>query len=91
MKSRKVLFGLLAGVATGTALGVLFAPDKGSSTRRKISNTANQYASGIKDKSNSLANGVAQKFQAVKDEGSRIAGNFRHKAKETEADLKQNL
>lgn len=91
MKSGKVLLSVLAGVATGTALGVLFAPDKGSSTRKKISNRTNQYANEIKDKSNAFANGVSQKFQAVKDEGSRIVDNFKHKTKETEADLKPNL
>lgn len=91
MKTGKVFLGTLVGFAAGTALGVLYAPDKGSATRQKISNKANQYATEIKDKSNALANGVAQKFQAVKDEGSRIADNWRHKAKETEADLKHNM
>lgn len=91
MKSGKVLLGTLAGFAAGTALGVLYAPDKGSATRKKISNKANQYANEVKNKSNALANGVTQKIQAVKTEGSRIADNWRHKSKESETDLKHTL
>lgn len=91
MKSGKVLLGVLAGFAAGAALGILFAPDKGSSTRKKISNKAHQYADEIKEKSNAFTDGVAQKFQAVKEEGSRIADNWKHKTKEADLDLKHKL
>lgn len=37
MKNGKLLAGVLAGLGTGALLGILFAPGKGSSTRRKIS------------------------------------------------------
>lgn len=88
MKSGKILVGTLAGFAAGAALGILYAPDKGSSTRKKISNKARQYADEIKEQSNAFSDGVAQKLQSVKDEGSRIRDNRRQKTKETEADLK---
>ena len=37
MSTGKIVVGVLAGVAVGALLGVLFAPDKGSETRKKIS------------------------------------------------------
>ena len=38
MKADKLILGVLGGVAVGALMGVLFAPEKGSKTRKKISN-----------------------------------------------------
>ncbi len=35
MKTSNVILGIVAGAAVGALLGVLFAPDKGTNTRKK--------------------------------------------------------
>lgn len=54
MSTNKVFLGALAGLATGAILGILFAPDKGSETRRKISKKTTDTLDDIKHKFESL-------------------------------------
>lgn len=44
MKSGKVFLGIVAGVAAGAFLGILFAPKKGSKTRKQIMKKGEAYA-----------------------------------------------
>jgi gas vesicle protein len=48
MSTGKVVLGTLAGLAIGATAGVLFAPEKGSKTRKKIMDKANDYADKLK-------------------------------------------
>lgn len=56
----KVLVGLLVGLAAGTALGLLFAPEKGSETRDRLGQSLKDLGDSIKDKAadeiNNLSN-----------------------------------
>jgi gas vesicle protein len=53
MKSRTV-FALLAGAAVGAVLGILFAPDKGEKTRKKMKKTTEDYIDSVKEKLSNL-------------------------------------
>ncbi len=68
MDSGKVLLGLLAGVAAGALLGVLFAPDKGSVTRTKITKKGEDYVDTLKEKFNEFVDNLSDKFDKVKDD-----------------------
>jgi len=72
----------LNGVAVGIILGVLFAPDSGEETRRKIS----QRAAGIKDKYDDIMDDVSYTYHKVKNR----ANEFVNKAKDEYDDLKED-
>ncbi len=40
MKAKQILVGMIAAAAVGALVGTLFAPDKGTDTRKKIRDTA---------------------------------------------------
>lgn len=65
MNSSKLVFGVLGGVAAGALLGVLFAPEKGSKTRKQIMNKANNGADALKDKFDSLLESINQKYENI--------------------------
>jgi gas vesicle protein len=87
MSSGKVLLGLLAGVAAGATLGILFAPDKGETTRRRISQKGEDYAEGLEDKFNEFLDNLSNKFETAREEATRIAKDGKFKAENAEAEV----
>jgi gas vesicle protein len=88
MSSGKVLLALLAGAATGALAGVLFAPHKGSVTRKKISRTTGNYADGLKEKFGELVDSVTEKFEKVKEDVSEFAEQKMNKNGEAKKEVK---
>jgi gas vesicle protein len=69
MSTGKALLGVLAGIAAGAVLGMLFAPEKGSNSRKNISK-----------KGEELANALNQKIEEKFDE---LMGNVTSKGKKS--------
>lgn len=49
-KNNRLLWTFGAGLAVGGLLGVLFAPDKGSETRKKLKISGNKLSENMRDK-----------------------------------------
>ena len=82
MSAGKVFLGVVIGMATGAALGVLFAPDKGTTTRKKLSNqggalinTASEYADNLEGKFEGIreaAVGLSDKVKGAVDSQTEL-------------------
>jgi gas vesicle protein len=65
MSNGKIILGVLAGAAVGALLGILFAPDKGKETRKKIIHKGEEYVDNLKEKVNSLLRDGTKKPETV--------------------------
>lgn len=75
MKNNNIAIGILGGLAIGTALGILFAPAKGSETRKKIADKSTDLKDIVVDSSGKLTNKIAQTINELKRESQNFIGN----------------
>ena len=83
MSSGKVILSLLAGVAAGALLGILFAPEKGSVTRKKMSKKAEEFGDGLKEKFNEFVDDISEKFGEVREDISDFTEPKKSSAEKT--------
>jgi gas vesicle protein len=67
MKTDKVILGVLGGIAAGALMGILFAPDKGEKTRKRIKDAGGDYAGDLKGKFDSTVETLSKKYDTLKD------------------------
>jgi len=65
MSTGKVVVALLAGVAAGAVLGILFAPAKGSETRKGLTGKGEDLKESIKEKFNEFLDDISEKYDNV--------------------------
>ena len=79
MSTNKVILGVLGGVAIGAIAGILFAPAKGTKTRKRIMKKGNGYTNDLKNKFEDLYNNASSKYDNVVENTKEFATD--HQAK----------
>jgi gas vesicle protein len=80
----KVVVALLAGLAAGAALGILFAPEKGTETRDKLSESLSNLGDTIKE----TAAAEIDKLVGLKD---KVVDNIKTKVRGAEEEYQDDL
>lgn len=88
MSTGKVMLGVLAGVATGAVLGILFAPHKGKVTRRKIVRRSEDYAENLKEQFNQFLDSVTEKYDKAKDDLNDLVEKGKKTVNDVEKEVK---
>lgn len=82
MNSGKVVLGILVGAGVGAVLGLLFAPEKGSTTRRNIRNKKDDITDSLKDMLNEYVDSYAKKYEKAYSSVKNVVNEGKSKLSE---------
>ena len=91
MSNSKAALGFLAGAAAGAILGILFAPDKGTDTRKKISKKTGDLSDSLKTTFSDFIDGISSKYENVKDDATGLYEKGKDKANSMKAEAKNSF
>ena len=86
-KGSSNLLAFVIGAATGAILGILYAPDKGSNTRDRLSYQLDKYKKQLEELLEDLINGKAEISSTAKEKGQKVVSEARQKAEQLLSDV----
>jgi gas vesicle protein len=89
--SSKIIVGFLAGTAVGALAGILFAPEKGSETRKKIATKSGDITDTVKNSFNDFIDGVKKIYAGAKEEVDEFDNKMKVKSDGVKNDAKSAL
>ena len=84
-------FGLLTGLAAGAVLGLLFAPEKGEETRKKVREAAIDGMDNLKDTVSDLGDKVGERTAGVRESLSSLKDTILEQGGEFKANAKTKI
>jgi gas vesicle protein len=91
MASKKSFFSLLAGLAAGAAIGILYAPDKGWKTRARMKKAAENGYDDLKENLGDLGSKVDEKTAQAKASIKDLRETLREKGTEIKESTREML
>ena len=91
MSKTKSFFSILLGLAAGTAIGMLYAPDKGWKTRARVRRAAENGYEDLKEDLDNLGAKVDEKTAKAKESLKSLRDTLKEKAGEIKEETRAKL
>ena len=79
MTTSKILLSIIAAAGAGAAIGLLYAPDKGTNTRKNISDKGDKLLESLNDSIGQLQGTINKKYNTALNETDNLISNGKSK------------
>ncbi len=80
MRSGKVVLGVVVGAAASVILGLLFAPARGSATRKRMARKVTDFAEDVQENLNDYIDATGEEYEAIKGGAMDLVNKGKKKA-----------